>query len=111
MNKKYFHVDVTRRYLYHEVNNDMCHTYYYLVYVRIYNADRTRYRKAKFIVWVNGEDVCEFVDADTYKKSDIANLVDEIAYSEFDVINSYDDTKDFYDFCNRSIQRFNAVFA
>lgn len=109
MNKNDFHAEVTKRTLWHEVNNDMCHNYYYLVYVRIYNADRTKYRKAKFIVWVDAEDVCEHVDSDTYTQKDVQELVDDIVCSELDTINSYDDTKDFYDFCNRSIERFNSI--
>lgn len=109
MEEKDYHVKVTRRYLYHEVSNNMCHNYYYLAYVRIYNADRTRYRKAKFVVWVDAEDVCESIECDTYTKSDIDNLVDDIISAELEVINSYDDTKDFYDFCNRSIERFNSI--
>jgi len=109
MQAKDFHVGITKRTLYYEVNNDMCHNYYYLVHVRIYNADRTRYRKAKFIVWVDADDVCEHIDADSYTKRDIQNLVDEIVFANLDRIKSYDDTKDFYDYCNSSIERFNKI--
>lgn len=111
MKTKDFYVDVTKRTLHHEQCNDMCHNYYWLVYVRIYNANRTRYRKAKFIVLVDAEDVCMHVDADTYTDADVRGLADELIGSVVDMINSYDDTCDFYDFCSQSINRFNAIVA
>lgn len=34
-----------------EVNNSMCHNYYYIVYGRIYNESKTKYKKFKFVEW------------------------------------------------------------
>ena len=34
-----------------EVNNSMCHNYYYVQYGRIYNADKKRFRRFKFVFW------------------------------------------------------------
>ena len=32
-----------------ETNNSMCHNYYYLQYGRIYNADKTKFRRFKLL--------------------------------------------------------------
>lgn len=115
MNKNQFHIDVTKRVKWLEVNNDMCHNYYYLVYVRIYNANKTRYRKAKFVVWFDAEDVAEWANPEsdncTYTQEGIESLLDNEIANTCDLIKSYDDTAEFYDYCRQTIERFNSVYA
>lgn len=45
-----------------EVNCDMCHNFYYLVNFRLYSEDGKRYKKGKFIVWVDVLDVQEYFE-------------------------------------------------
>ena len=109
------HIDVTKRVKWLEVNNDMCHNYYYLVYVRIYNANKTRYRKAKFVVFFDAQDVAEWAnpygDCCTYSQEDIDDLLDNEIMNTCDLIKSYDDTAEFYNYCRQTINRFNSVYA
>ena len=44
-------IKITKRQKLLEINNDMCHNYYYLVHGRFYNDENTAYRKFKFVVW------------------------------------------------------------
>lgn len=106
-----FHVKITKRVKLLEVCNDKCHNYYFLVYVRIYNADKTRYRKARFVVWFDNEDVGEYVDKDYYNNDDVMELLDELIADYLSYIKSYNDTADFYEFCRDSINRYNGVVA
>lgn len=110
-----FHVDVTKRVKVLEVDNYMAHTYYYLVHVRIYNADRTRYRKAKFIVWMDAQDVAEWANPESddcsYTKEDVLDLLANEIMNTCDLIKSYDDTAEFYAYCRQTIERFNSTYA
>lgn len=106
-----YHVEITKRVKLREVCNDMCHNYYYLVYVRIYNANKTRFRRASFVVWFDSEDVGCHVDKDYYNKKDVMELLNDLIAADLDLIKSYNDTSDFYEFCNDSIKRYNSVYA
>ena len=44
-----FEITKTKKLL--ETNNEMAHNYYYLIYGRIYNEEKTRMRKFKFVEW------------------------------------------------------------
>lgn len=93
-----------------EVNNDMCHNYYYLIHGRIYNDGKTKYKKFKYIVWFDIFDLQEFYDKDVIYKSDIANYVDQLENGYLMSIKSYEDTKhikEFYEYCNETITNFN----
>ena len=57
---------ITKRTKLLEINNDMCHNYYYLINGRINNADRSAYRKFKFVIWFDIFDVDDlFCDGQT----------------------------------------------
>lgn len=94
-----------------EVNNDMCHNYYYMQYGRIYNADKTQFRRFKFVFWFDIFDVMEYFEQDSVSKEDIAEFSKEVAWSTYETykggIKSFDDCKAFYDWCNETIDDFN----
>lgn len=86
--------------------SEKCCNYYFLAYVRFYNEDRTAYRKAKFVIWLDSEDVMEWLDSDEYTMQDVRDEAMELAVNTLDMIKSYDDCQDFYDYCNETIRRF-----
>lgn len=108
---------ITKRTKLLEINNDMCHNYYYLINGRINNADRSAYRKFKFVIWFDIFDVDEFfnhVEDDVWldrpiTDEDILEYVDECICCYTDMIYSYEDCNDFYKMCNDSILRYNEI--
>lgn len=99
-----------------EVNNDMCHNYYYLVHGRIYNEDKTRIRKFKFVEWFDIFDLQEYYEKDIITKNEIKNyvenLVDNIGCSYIGDIKDYNDEKglkEFCEYCNETIKQYNKI--
>lgn len=110
---KDFTVELTSHKKIHEVNNSMCHNYYYVQYGRIYNSEHKRFRKFKFVVWFDIFDICEYYDKDTVTKQELARYANEIGWSYCeayqDLIKSYNDCQPFYDWCNQTINTYNRV--
>ncbi len=108
---KGFTVEFTKTQLIKEVNNDMCHNFYYLQYGRIYNADKTEFRRFKFVFWFDIFDVMEYFDKDAVSKEEIAEFANEIAWCMYETykgnIKSFDDCQAFYDWCNETIKNYN----
>ena len=77
---KDFTVEFTKLEQILEVNNDMCHNYYYMQYGRIYNADKTQFRRFKFVFWFDIFDAMEYFEQDTVSNQDIAEFSKEIAF-------------------------------
>ncbi len=110
---KEFTIELTTHKKLGEIDNSMCHNYYYVQYGRIYNAEHKRFRKFKFVVWFDIYDICEYFDNDSVTKQEIAEYANEIAWSSCeanrDLIKSYDDCKQFYDWCNETINNYNRI--
>lgn len=110
---KDFAVELTKRNKLLEVNNSMCHNFYYLQYGRIYNADHTRFRRFKYVFWFDIFDVMEYFEKDSVSKKEIAEFSNEIAWSTNEMltssIKSYDECKAFYKLCNKTINDYNGV--
>lgn len=104
-----FSVKITKRTLLHEMNNSMCHNFYFLVNGHIRNSDDTRYRKFRFVVWFELDDVAEFYDLYKVGKADVMNYLDECISCNVDTISSYDNVSCFYDFCRESIEHWNEL--
>lgn len=112
-NKEYF--KITKIKSLKEVNNDMVHNYYYLVYGRLYNNEHTMYRKFKFVLFFDIFDVQEYFEKDAILKTDIKDYLDSYALStclsyELNEDGTYydkDKLKEFYDFCNNTINNYN----
>lgn len=108
--------EITKKQKLYEVNNEKCHNYYYLIYGKIYNENKTRYRKFKFVVWFDIFDLQEYFERDIIYKEDIKNYVDNlifnISFSYLNNIKSYDnknDLKEFYNYCNETIKDYNNI--
>lgn len=109
-----FEITKTKKLL--EVNNSMCHNYYYLIYGRIYNENKTRCRKFKFVEWFDIFDLQEFFEKDFITKEDIKVYVDELIYgitsTYIECIENYNDEKhlkEFYEYCNETIENYNKI--
>ena len=96
-----------------EVNNDKAHNFYFLIYGHIYNEEKTRYRKFKFVEWFDIFDLQEYFDKDYITEDDIKQYVNElIETTNITNIKDYNDKeglKNFYDFCNDTIRRYNNI--
>ena len=106
-----------------EVNNDMCHNYYWLFYVKF--TDGTHKVNMKFVLWDSLEDICEyFYDEDDEEefagvtKGQIREYMLERAYTTIDSYIGYDvenktlndcidKLKAFRTFCNKTIDDYN----
>ena len=97
----------------YEVNNCVCHNYYYIYYGRIYNENRTRYRKFKFIEWFDIFDVEEYFEKDYITNKDIkeyANVLTDNSYlTSIHDYNDKENLKKFYDYCNDTIRNYNSI--
>ena len=95
-----------------EVNNDMAHNYYYVYYGRIYNENKTRYRKFKYVEWFDIFDLQEYYEKDIINKEDIRNYAETLENSYLLSIKDYDDTKhlkEFYNYCSETIKNYNRI--
>ncbi|MGM9881470.1 MAG: hypothetical protein ACI31S_01350 [Bacilli bacterium] len=105
--------EITKKQKILEINNDMCHNYYFLIYGRIYNDGKTRYRKFKYIEWFDIFDVQEFFEDKEYiTKKDIEEYRDNIEIPYLYNIKNYNDEKglkEFYNYCNETIEDYNKI--
>jgi hypothetical protein len=99
-----------------EVNNDMCHNYYFLIQGRLYNENKTKYKKFKFVEWFDIFDLQEYYEKDVITKNEIKNyvenLVDNMGCSYIEDIKDYNDEKslkEFYEYCNETIKQYNKI--
>ena len=95
-----------------EVNNDMVHNYYYIYYGRIYNENKTRYRKFKYVEWFDIFDIQEYYEKDYITKEDIRNYAETIENSYLLNVKDYNDKehlKEFYNYCNDTIKNYNKI--
>lgn len=100
---------ITRKTKILEVNNDMCHNYYFLVRGRIYNKEKTKYKKFGFVEWFDIFDVMEYFEKDYINKNDISNYLNDLIFNNMTLLKDYDNTKNFFDFCNESIENYNKI--
>lgn len=103
--------EITKRQKIREVNNSMCHNYYFLVYGRIYNEGRTRMRKFKYVEWFDIFDVQEFFkDKEWITQEDVREYLNNLEVPYLYNIKDYNDEKglkEFYNYCNETINEYN----
>ena len=91
----------------------MCHNFYFLIYGRIYNESKTKYKKFKYVEWFDIFDVQEFFDDKEYiTKNDIIDYLNNLENSYLLNIKDYNDEKglkEFYDYCNETIDNYNNI--
>lgn len=100
-------IKFTKTKLLKEVNNDMCHNYYWLYYGRIYNDDQSCYKAFNFIVWFDIFDVMDYFGEEYVTKKMTKEYANELAWNTTSLINSFEDCKQFYSWCHKSIDDFN----
>lgn len=116
-------IKITKRKKLLEINNEMCHNFYYLVHGRFYNDDKNAYRKFKFVVWfdifdvdeyfnyVDFDDGCQWIDRPITKNM-IDEYCEEIIWSTVSIVSDYNNEnqlKNFYEICNDSIHDYNRI--
>ena len=110
---KDFTIEFTKHARLLEVSNSMCHNFYYAQYGRIYNKDKTKFRRFKFVEWSDLESICEYYDKDHITNKEISECMSEYAWATCDsqsgLIKSFDDCKEFYDWCNHTIRHYNRI--
>lgn len=98
-----------------EVNNDMAHNYYYLVYFHLQNEEKTKYKKGKFVIWFDIFDLQEYYIEENEElrgitQEEIKQYASELAVNDLECFcKSYEDTKELQDFCNQSITDYNRI--
>ncbi len=103
-----FEIKITKKTKLKEINNCMCHNFYYLIYGRLYNQNKTKYKKFKFVLFFDAFDVQEYYEKDFYTKEDLKDFVEEkIFFSFTQYIDSYENCNYFYEICNESIKNYN----
>ena len=108
---KDFSMELTKREKLLEVNNDMCHNFYYLQYGRIYNADKSQFRRFKFVLWFDIFEVMEYFEKDIVNKQEIDEFANEVAWCMSETfqngIQSFDNCQALFDMCNKTIEDYN----
>ena len=62
---------ITKRVLLEEQNNDMCHNWFFLVYGKILNDEKTLSRKFKFVEWLDVFDIQDWSEDGTPLKENM----------------------------------------
>ena len=105
--------EITKKQKILEINNDMCHNYYFLIHGRIYNEGKTKYKKFKYVEWFDIFDVQEFYNDKEYiTKEDVINYLNNLEKSYLLNIKNYNDEKglkEFYNYCNETIENYNNI--
>ena len=103
---------ITKTTLLQEQNNDMCHNFYYLIQGRLYNEDKTKYRKFKFVEWVDIFDAQEYYEKDYVTDKEIKDFALECAISQIEMVNDFNDEKslkEFYNMMVETIENYNKL--
>ena len=96
-----------------EICNSSCWNFYYVYYGRIYNEQKTKYKKFKYIFWFDIFDVLEFYEKDSVKKEEIKDYAKQLENIYLLNIENFNDEKhlqEFYNYCNETIENFNKIY-
>lgn len=102
--------EITKKQKILEVNNEMCHNYYYLIHGRLYNENKTKYKKFKYILFFDIWDLLEYYEKDFVTQEEIKDYIEAIENPYLTSISNYNDIKNienFYKFCNETIENYN----
>ena len=96
---------ITKKTLLKEVRNDMVSGFYHLINFRIYNEDKTRYRKGRYVLWTEYFDILEFYNLESFTKENLENYLNEISYLVVEpMVNNVDGLMKW---CNQTINLYN----
>lgn len=79
----------------------------FLIYGRIYNYNKTKYRKFAFVLTLDYDSMFEYYEKDKLSKEEIKIYKYELIDSFTCYIKSYNNTMDFYTLCQESINNYN----
>jgi hypothetical protein len=95
-----------------EVNNDMVHNFYFIIYGKMFNEEKTKYRRFKYIEWFDVFDVMEYFETDYYNDKLVREYLGCLENNYLMSIRDFNDKerlKEFYDYCNETIKDYNGV--
>lgn len=105
-----FEVNITKRKKLLEINNDMVYNIYYLIQGRIYNKNKTKYKKFKFVLFYDIWDLLEYYEEyDKITKDMEKDFINDLIYGYTQYINSYEDVNYFYELCDDTIKNYNKI--
>ena len=104
---------ITKMGLIHEVNNDMCHNYYYKVNWRVY-TDATHFYRGNFVIWFDTFDVDAYYynsGKERFSKKDIREYAEVVAVNFLSgapqkEVNA-ETIRPFYAMCRETINNYN----
>lgn len=95
-----YFVDITKTEKIRETHNSMVSNYAYLIHGRIYDKNYTRFKRFRFVVDFDGYDLGESeLTKEEYR--------DELASHYLSLIKSINDTEEFYNECQLTIDNYN----
>lgn len=99
-----------------EINNDMIHSYYYLVYGRLYTGDHRRYLKIKYVMYFDVFDIQEYFDKERITQANVKEYLRVLAYSNIsyyigNITSELDKNgiKALIEYCNNTIKEYNEM--
>lgn len=102
-------IKITKRTLIDRRANSMENNWYYLIQGRIYNDTCTKFKRFKFVVFFDGEDLWDYFGKDYISNEDIKEYLNACIEGYTVLIGGYDDTDNFYNVCRETIDKFNEV--
>ena len=95
-----------------ETNVNNRHEYYYMFYGKLYNEDKTRFRRFKFVDWFDTTEVREYFNKDLITITDVKMYAsflckDNCYLSEIEDFYDTRHLEKFFDYCSDSINVYN----
>ena len=105
-------IKITKKSLLFSVSNSMYSADYWLINGRIYNDEKTRYYKFKFILFI--DPVNDLYDTETETFLDYNEFLNDLIFSFCDEMgndyNNINKINSFIDKCNETLEKWNAQF-
>lgn len=99
-------IKITKKETLKKVNNDMISGFYTLVYGRLIQDNK--YKKFKFVVWTEIQEICEYFDKDIITEQDKKEFLDMSISGYLESVTSdFENTKELFEFCNKTIKDYN----
>lgn len=97
--------EITKINLLKECNNDKQYCKFYKAYFKLYNEEKTKYKKGFFIFQIDGLDVLEYYEKDEWTKKEWDAYKKEVAFATIENYK-FNNTKGLQEFCNNTIKKY-----
>lgn len=104
MKTQNYSVKITKKINLLSVHNEWVSNEYFLVHGKIYNADKTYYKRFKFVVWI---DCADLWDCENDMPIPLKDGLENSIFCMVDRIHSFEDADDFFEACNATIEWWN----